>query len=542
MNFQICYKNRIIILIFSCLALIFSIIISIMSDNVQNPVFSVDSGFYDEPFELTLSAGYGNKIYYTLDGSNPIDNGMLYTDSINIYDISEEENIISSRKDISIEIIECQDESEYGFLDKKVDKAVNIRAVAVSRDGKEYSEIVTKNYFVGFSDKGYSELPIICLSVDVDDLFDYEKGIYTTGKVYDDNIKNGTHDGYSANYTQRGEEWERKVNIQYFEDNKCLWDQNAGIRIKGFGSRVFPQKSFNIIQRSKYDGNKEFLYLPLNPYGKEKISLSSGGNDIYHKLKDYMVGTLCEGLNYSVLKSRPCYLFLNGEFWGVYFIQEFCNEDYVREHYGIKKENVELIKAIPDYIDKVVGEKDLSVEKNYNELCDIIDISSYIDYYATMIIIARGFDWPGANEAFWRTLEKNDTKYGDGKYRWMLYDVNSPCINGHLIDFDSFSYLVEKDKLFRNLSKNKEFRYELAREIEEQLNTVFKQERIENLLHETYSVMKEPMKHSFYRWSWNDHGDETYWDEGIMEFIYFFENRRKTVIKHLTEWENSYIQ
>lgn len=406
MNFQIRYKNRIIILFFSCLALIFSIIISIMSDNVQNPVFSVDSGFYDEPFELTLSAGYGNKIYYTLDGSNPIDNGMLYTDSINIYDISEEENIISSRKDISIEIVECQDESEYGFLDKKVDKAVNIRAVAVSRDGKEYSEIVTKNYFVGFSDKGYSELPIICLSVDVDDLFDYEKGIYTTGKIYEDNIKNGTHDSYSANYTQRGEEWERKVNIQYFEDNKCLWNQNAGIRIKGFGSRVFPQKSFNIIQRSKYDGNKEFLYLPLNPYGKEKISLSSGGNDIYHKLKDYMVGTLCEGLNYSVLKSRPCYLFLNGEFWGVYFIQEFCNEDYVREHYGIKKENVELIKAIPDYLDKVVGEKDLSVEKNYNELCDIIDISSYIDYYATMIIIARWGDWPGSNEAFWRTLEK----------------------------------------------------------------------------------------------------------------------------------------
>ena len=79
MNFQIRYKNRIIILIFSCLALIFSIIISITSDNVQNPVFSVDSGFYDEPFDLTLSAGYGNKIYYTLDGSNPIDNGLLYS-------------------------------------------------------------------------------------------------------------------------------------------------------------------------------------------------------------------------------------------------------------------------------------------------------------------------------------------------------------------------------------------------------------------------------------------------------------------------------
>lgn len=537
MNFQIRYKNRIIILIFSCLALIFSIIISIMSDNVQNPVFSVDSGFYDEPFELTLTAGYGNKIYYTLDGSNPIDNGTLYTNSINIYDISEEENIISSRKDISIEIVECQDESEYGFLDKKVDKAVNIRAVAVSRDGKEYSEIVTKNYFVGFSDKGYSELPIICLSVDIDDLFDYKKGIYTTGKIYEDNIKNGTHDSYSANYTQRGEEWERKVNIQYFEDNKCLWNQNAGIRIKGLGSRVFPQKSFNLIQRSKYDGNKEFLYLPLSPYGKEKISLSSGGNDIYHKLKDYIVGNLCEGLNYSVLKSRPCYLFLNGEFWGVYYIQECYNEAYISEHYGIKKESVEIIKDNPDYL---VEYKDLSIEENYKELCEKIDISSYIDYYATMIIIARTGDWPGYNEAYWRTVEKNNTKYGDGKYRWMLYDVNSPCMTVNLIDFDSFSYLVEKDKLFSNLSKNKEFRYELSREIEEQLNTVFEQESIESFLEETYQVMKVPMKHSFSRWTWNNHGDETYWEEGITSYINFFKNRRERVIEYLKKWEESY--
>lgn len=48
------------------------------------------------------------------------------------------------------------------------------------------------------------------------------------------------------------------------------------------------------------------------------------------------------------------------------------------------------------------------------------------------------------------------------------------------------------------------------------------------------------MKHSFYRWSWNDHGDETYWEEGITSYIKFFKNRRERVIEYLIKWEESY--
>jgi hypothetical protein len=46
---------------------------------VQDVQFNVQRGFYDTPFQLTLStATFGADIYYTTDGSNPSSsNGIL---------------------------------------------------------------------------------------------------------------------------------------------------------------------------------------------------------------------------------------------------------------------------------------------------------------------------------------------------------------------------------------------------------------------------------------------------------------------------------
>lgn len=49
---------------------------------LAEPVFSVESGFYEQPFALTLQAGEGEKIYYTLDGSTPTADAECYTTPI----------------------------------------------------------------------------------------------------------------------------------------------------------------------------------------------------------------------------------------------------------------------------------------------------------------------------------------------------------------------------------------------------------------------------------------------------------------------------
>lgn len=52
---------------------------------VNVPTASVESGEYDDIITVSLSSGdYNDDIYYTLDGSNPLEGGMLYTVPVNI--------------------------------------------------------------------------------------------------------------------------------------------------------------------------------------------------------------------------------------------------------------------------------------------------------------------------------------------------------------------------------------------------------------------------------------------------------------------------
>ena len=46
--------------------------------NLEVPVFSHESGFYEETFELSMETDVNGTIYYTLDGSEPTEYGLIY--------------------------------------------------------------------------------------------------------------------------------------------------------------------------------------------------------------------------------------------------------------------------------------------------------------------------------------------------------------------------------------------------------------------------------------------------------------------------------
>ena len=63
------------------------------------PVFSHESGWYKNKFNLSLSTKEPDaKIYYTLDGSIPDENSLLYTGPISIKNRTEQANTISEIK------------------------------------------------------------------------------------------------------------------------------------------------------------------------------------------------------------------------------------------------------------------------------------------------------------------------------------------------------------------------------------------------------------------------------------------------------------
>ena len=125
------------------------------------------------------------------------------------------------------------------------------------------------------------------------------------------------------------------------------------------------------------------------------------------------------------------------------------------------------------------AQSDVTNDENYGKVCELIDIGSYIDYYAVMLYVGRYRDWPGSNYALWRVKKKENIPYGDGKWRWMVFDLNSP---GFDVDFDSLGYVMDNDGMFRNLMANNIFRERLFLKIEELAITVFYFEAMDEII------------------------------------------------------------
>ncbi len=488
---------------------------------VEELTFSRESGFYEGEFELEIEAGSGT-IYYTLDGSIPDRNSIKYEKPILIKDATENDNIYSMCTDVSTgfdkEEIEkiSSDFPGYCVPDYKIDKGTIVRAVSYNELGRR-SDVKTASYFVDFSHKdGYEGMNILSVVTDPPNLFDYETGIYVTGKTYDDYVKEyrNAEEFYwreeiwtlwMANYRNRGKKWEREASCQFFDSSgTLLCEQECGIRIHGGLSRGYNPRSLNIYVRKEYDGNKHFQKDFFGTgYYATAVTLFQGGNDVRTKAKDYLICTAIKDLNVSTMNFKPYVLFLNGEYWGWYWLNEKYNADYLEYYYNVDKNNVILIKnggleegeeEDYQYYEKMVefcSRSDVSDDANYRKICELIDIESYIDYYAFMLYIGRKGDWPSSNYALWRVKKSEKTPFGDGKWRWMVFDLNSSMF---IADFDSIGYVMDNDIMFNNLMTNDTFRARLLLKVEELADTSFCIEGIDESISQYQKFISEPMK------------------------------------------------
>ncbi|MGN0623693.1 MAG: CotH kinase family protein, partial [Oscillospiraceae bacterium] len=401
------------------------------------PEFSKQSGSFSAAFQLTLSAEDGAKIYYTTDGSTPTEASTEYSGAITVKNRTSEPNVLSA-----IDRSKFTDWYSGGWGNTtpskptvNVDKGTVIRAIAV-KDGKS-SEVSTVSYFVGIGNKTYDNVPIISIVTDSDNLFDPETGIY---------MKN--------NASNKGKEWERPVHIDFIENETVQLSQDCGMRIQGGYSRGDYQKSLRFYARGSYGADK-FDYPIISGIKSndgegrevndfEKFVLRNGGNDAnYTKFKDSMLQSLVSDMKISTQEGRACIAFINGEYWGVYTLQEDYTDSYVKDHYDVKKKNVVIIKPDTennnapkvdegndedvtlwtDDMDWIYG-ADLSKEDQYKTFTEKFDPESLADYFAVEIYITNE-DWSGKNWTVWRSREAEEANpdYSDCRWRFMLYDT-----------------------------------------------------------------------------------------------------------------------
>lgn len=436
-------------------------------------VFSAGGGFYDDVFALQLyNINTQNHIRYTTNGNRPTAQSPLYEEPLTL------DEHLYSKSDIYT-IINCP-EPDF-FLPDSVRHCIIIRAAVFDENDSCVSQVTTNSYFIGALGCDTHGLPAVSVCADSLDLFGYEEGIFVPGVHFDP-----LHPYATGNYFMKGREWERLTNVEFYEsDGNSGFNQQLGLRTHGRQSRWRSQKGYSLYAREEY-GKKRIHYrlfettpldsfkrLTLRPY----MSAWNGSG-----CKDYICNRIVEPLDVESLSSRPCVLFINGEYWGIYYVEEKPDEHYLADHLGVDKDHVTIIK---EWVETECGDPanfnalyawmaqaDLSDEEQYAYAEAQIDLHSFIDYFIFEIFV-ENLDWPATNLRCWQE--------GDGKWRWIFYDGDG-CLEEQ--GFDAFANAVyEGDAtwpssrratlFFRKLLENDHFKEQFVSRFNELAVTVF---------------------------------------------------------------------
>jgi len=398
-----------------------------VASTIKVPLFSNIGGFYTKEVELSLSTEEkDSKILYTLDGSVPSANNIAtkeYTSPLVIG--------YKPLRDIA---------SNYF-------SGTVIRAIVVNKDN-EVSDVVSNTYFVHKDIFNKYKLPIISLTTNPTNLYDYETGLFN-------------------NLEERGREWEKPFYFEYFDkDGNKILSQNVGARLHGGASREFPFKSFRIYARKEYDSYNKLEYnffedsfiQPMTKNGViepiqsfKRLILRNGGNegDAWDSsmFRDILIQSLMANTKLDLQAYCPTVTFLNGEFYGIINIQERQDEKYIAARYRVEEENVAIYDFWYDelgeqqvymaaggdenldfYLNMIsyIKENDMSDDLHYNKVSEWIDIENYVDYLIIQLY-SSNTDWPGNNCRAYRTSNEynKDAPYGqDGRLRWLLFDTD----------------------------------------------------------------------------------------------------------------------
>ncbi len=367
-------------------------------------------------------------------------------------------------------------------------------------------------------------IPVVSIVTDPANLWDSEKGIYT-----EDN----------DNYEQSGEEWERDIRFSLFEqpgtDASVDFSQPARARIHGGGSRARSQRSLRMyFEREDQPQPVRYPFFPDREYQEySTLLLRTPGDPDQSAMRDILVHRLADAAgNHDTQAGRPVAAYLNGTYWGLYYLRERQNPEYFRVKYGLDPANVAMVEIPHDVGDQrglalpYKGDAKVSTERfndlvkdfrrcdgcfNYGTLEQSADMQSFIDYYIFAIHSAN-YDWPYGNYRAWRF----DTPFTqpaappgtDGRFRWVFfdYDVGFGYGNSTVEDMISaaedggYGRLIDNKMPFRTAFFDERFQQEYLIRYADLLNTVFSERSVHAEIDRLSAELETEMPRQIERW------------------------------------------
>jgi hypothetical protein len=313
---------------------------------VEDTKFSVDRGFYEMPFSLSITTATANAtITYTVDGSEPaLVNGTIYTSPLQISRTS----VIRAAAFKDGFLPSSVDTQTYIFVTDVIHQSPNNETpsgwpsswgpnvVDYGMDPDVVNDPAYSNEIIN----DLKAIPSYCITTELSNLFDPVTGIY-------------------ANASNDGQAWERPAAIELiYPDGTKGFHINAGIRIRGGYSRSIynPKHAFRFFFRAEYGASK--LHYPA--FAKqggtdtfdgfdlrtfENYSWSFEGDYRFIALRDQFSRDTQLAQGQPAERGDFYHLYINGEYWGLYNTDERPEASYGESYFGGNKEDYDVIKV-----------------------------------------------------------------------------------------------------------------------------------------------------------------------------------------------------
>lgn len=444
------------------------------------PKATVAPGVYNNVKSLSLAFdGYG-KIYYTTDGSNPTTSSKVYSSPLNI-------------------------------------KETTVLKMMSKEDGKIGSEVKTYSYIVNENHK----IPVMSVTISPSDLKQLHSHAWTEGYI-------------------------KPAYAEFFELNGEGFEIGAGLKLFGGSTRGHAKKSYELKFKKQYgDGKLKYqVFDDVDSAIFDSLVLRTGSQDEmgnYSKkaiIRD-LVGTALvkEYTSVDVQAYKPIALYLNGDYWGLYFIREKIDETLVANHYNVAadKDKTDLLR--------IDGQVKSGSRSKYNKLVSYItnhsmSNNSYYDEVAKQIDIENMCDfwiaetWTANNDIV-NVRYFSNPDVDNGKWKFIFYDLDSAFynVNKNYYQFSTSASGMTPSHfstfLLRNLMKNSKFKQTYLERLSYNLKNTWS---TENVLKKIDDVINEigtdEIKRNMDRWN----KSYSEWERNVNFVRDYAKNRNKYMI------------
>lgn len=332
--------------------------------------YSVDRGFYQQPFDVELSVDTTNAIIkYTLDGSDPSISPTAKTGSAPVTIRIDPDNKIDRFTApavclravgyVGTKQITRVKTHTYMFVEKVIplspdgvrpgpqwplpNNSGSNQYIDYGMDPQVYNDSRYKNKMIA----AMTAIPTISIVTDLANLFDPATGIY-------------------MNAFGRGLDWERPASVELLNpDGSDGFQINCGVRIRGGWSRHpdNPKHAFRLFFRAEYEdpqlkfplfgdeGDSEFDKVDLRTSQNYSWAYKGEGDDTGRHntmLRDVFSRDSQRDMSVPYTRSRYYHLYINGVYWGLFQTQERPEAAFARSYFGGNQEDYDVIKREPE--------------------------------------------------------------------------------------------------------------------------------------------------------------------------------------------------